>query len=343
MAKEDRRNTNLATINAARNWGDPKALLRVEKEKHPFQRALGVIVGDVFSQHVPHGATVFEVGAGQGFLKDLVPSTYRYQNKYISSDYHAGNLHAGKQRRELLAVAASATHLPLPAASVDVVTGMDSYDTLPRLQDAMDEAYRVLRPGGTFIHFQATVPEETVWFDHPDMIFFPTGRGNRRGPQMIGIKRNILERVQEFPPTYLAPEFDSLRRDVIDDFLTAPGETYHEIVKSDQIGEASDVLELILDTLPVDKLEVPNVHSYFQNKLYRTASNAGLEVVESNFRGANVSVSRSESQNAYPEANTFRLNAGSYSHYQHPWLAQSEFQGVMENANLLVVVAKKPR
>ncbi|NLD46547.1 MAG: class I SAM-dependent methyltransferase, partial [Clostridiaceae bacterium] len=137
-------------------WNNPEGLLSIEMGRYPHERALRKIVSDVFRQYVPDGANVFEVGAGTGYLKELIPA--EYHGSYISSDYNLRNLHEGQRRRNLQIQQASAYNLPLTDGSQDCIVDMDAYDAFPDLQGAMNEINRVLKPDGTFIHFQVNYP-----------------------------------------------------------------------------------------------------------------------------------------------------------------------------------------
>ena len=84
------------------------------------------------------GARVLEVGAGPGFLSEVVGDR-RPDLRWIASDLHAAPWNA---------LAADAGRLPLAAASVDAVVGLDVLHHLGAPGDFFREAARVLRPGG---------------------------------------------------------------------------------------------------------------------------------------------------------------------------------------------------
>lgn len=337
MVKENGANNILSsTHERAIAWDNIETLLRIEKERYSYQRALKKIITGVFQQYVPVGTTIFEVGAGQGFLKDFVPPAYHSQ--YFTSDYNFGNLRAGTQRRDLQAVAASANNLPLKRDSIDVVIDMDAYDTIPNLQEAMDETFRVLRPDGKFIHFQANLPsDDTVWNDHPEMVFFPTWRGADKGPEMIGVKRDELEKELNH---LRSPQAVQIRR-FIDGFLRDQRKSYINTLGSPLFRELTEVIGKTLNIIPVDKFDIPTLHEYFKDKLIITAAQAGLSVTEAGYRGASIIVPRSDSQMSYPLNNEFSLYSGTFTVSQNRVLTSLESQDVVERANILVVVAKK--
>lgn len=334
MSAENARRPNYETITEAKLWDNPELLLGVEFERYPFRRTFSEIVGDVFNEYVPHGATIFEVGSGQAFLRDLIPEPYH--TGLIHSDYSKSGIREGKRRRQLPAVvAASATALPLADASVDVIVGLDVYGTLPNLQQAVKDAKRALRPGGTLIHFQANNSDQTVWFDHPDMVFYPTGLGNPRNPEMVGINRDVLQ-------NGLDAVSSPIMREVLAEFLSDQLGSYAEFIQLPLRDKLSQRLLEALRQIPGDKLEVQNIHNYFRTKLRRTAEESGLQVVEAQHRRSDLIELRSSPQQLSPHHNTFSMLYGTPAGSENELLRRQHPHVVIEQANMLVVAAKRP-
>ena len=86
----------------------------------------------------PRGSRVLEVGAGPGFLGQAARRR-RPDLRWIASDLHAAPWNA---------LAADAGRLPLAAASIDAVVGLDVLHHLGAPAAFFREAARVLRPGG---------------------------------------------------------------------------------------------------------------------------------------------------------------------------------------------------
>lgn len=318
----------------ALGWNNPDILKLLEEGRYPVQRALSKIIGSVFKQYIPQGASIYEVGAGQGYLKDLVPILYH--KDYVSSDYNIDNLRAGQLRRELTIERASATDLPLADNSKDCIVNMDAYDTLPDLQVAMNEAQRVLKPGGKFVHFQISYPsDDIVSHDYPDYVFFPGRIGeDMQRSTMMGIKReDIIKSTQSTiePVRALIEKFLKDQREIlVVSILPEP-------------KKMSDFLNDILDSMPLDRIAVPSLPDYLRNKLETTSIRAGFEVVESGFRSTSIRGSRVEAQETMLDRNEFSLENGSMKRYMNAELKFSASTDIIEKATVLVFVAQKPQ
>jgi SAM-dependent methyltransferase len=110
-----------------RLWGAKPVLARVYE---PWFSAL--------LDAAPRGARVLEVGAGPGFLGKAARRR-RPDLRWIASDLHAAPWNT---------LAADAGRLPLAAASIDAVVGLDVLHHLGAPAAFFREAARVLRPGG---------------------------------------------------------------------------------------------------------------------------------------------------------------------------------------------------
>lgn len=323
----------LSETNAAKLWDNPRGLIKVEEERYPVERALAKIIGDTFRRNAPVGALIFEGGAGSGYLKSLVPQ--EYQQKYITSDYSASNLREGLRRRKLAVVATSVYELPLANESVDCLVNLDAYDTLPNLDKALVEAKRVLRPDGIFMHFQVNLPsDDTVEADYPNYIFFPARfyKDAVRGI-MMGV---TPENLQEGLKYITTPSF----RGLIQHFLDDPMGAFVGVLEYPKPHEFTDAIYGILGDMPVDKLVIPSLPDYFRNKLGVSASEAGLQVVESEFRATSLRLERSKSQLSYPKSNLFSWEQGVSLYNSSAELLLSGSNQIIEKASILVFVAK---
>jgi SAM-dependent methyltransferase len=87
--------------------------------------------------------TLLDVGCGE---KPLEPIFASHVVEHVGVDHHA-TLH-GLSRVDIVA---SAYNIPLPATSVDTIVLSAVLEHLERPQDALDECYRLLRPGGNVL------------------------------------------------------------------------------------------------------------------------------------------------------------------------------------------------
>ncbi len=312
-------------------WNNPDGLIVVEQGRIPVHRALGKIVADTFARQIPLGGGIFEVGAGTGYLKDLVPPEYHAD--YTSSDYNEANLHEGLKRRDLKTQVASAYDLPLDDDSVDCVVDMDAYDTLPDLPTAMSQVQRVLKPGGSYVHFQVNVPsDDMLMFDYPDHIFFLGGVNGRQS--ITGVKREDLEQGLEH---IQIPEY----RQLLAQYLKDPEGMYVAMLTSPQLDKMTRLIGQLLAAVPVDKMAIPSLPDYFKAKLEREAACAGLTVQESLFRETSFIGKRNPVHTMQPDRNSFSLRNGNYVVGTNPLLAMDGSDNVIEQASALVFVAKK--
>jgi len=323
-------------LKLALEWNDPDALKLIEEDRYPVQRALSKVIGNVFMQHIPQGASIYEVGAGQGYLKDLIPT--EYHTDYVSSDFNIDNLRAGQKRRELTIERASATDLPLADNSKDCIVNMDVYDNLPDLQSAMNEAQRVLKPGGKFIHIQVNYPsDDIVSYDYPGYIFFPPRIGEfMQQHTMIGVKREDLITGISYITTPLFKE-------VIQDLLVNREEALIDALSKPDPKTFSALLNDLLDAMPIDKLAISSLPDYLRTKLERTLTQAGLTIVESGFRSTSIRAPRAEIHATTPQSNEFSMENGIASRFLNAELGLSQSTDIIEKATVLVFVAQKPQ
>ena len=103
--------------------------------------------------HLSNQPLVFlEFGGGEGKFFDRVASSCKFYFNAEPSGLgrSAGFIERLKDQR-YVHLRCSAEELPLKDGVVDVVIALAPLDHIPRLTDALNEAKRVLRPGGTFL------------------------------------------------------------------------------------------------------------------------------------------------------------------------------------------------
>jgi SAM-dependent methyltransferase len=112
------------------------------------------------------GADVVDVGCGDGFH---LPMFARSARTVVGVEPHPPLVQRARQRVAGLdgvrVVQASAEHIPLPAASADLVHARTAYFFGPGCEPGLAEAERVLRPGGllAIVDLDATRPPYGDW------------------------------------------------------------------------------------------------------------------------------------------------------------------------------------
>ena len=115
-----------------------------ENERHlPYHRMLDDLEVELVERYAT-GKDVLEVGCGTGLI---LHRTARFAHHALGVDLSGGMLQKAQQRG-LHVIQASATALPLPAASVDVAYSFKVLAHIPDIQGALREMARVVRPGG---------------------------------------------------------------------------------------------------------------------------------------------------------------------------------------------------
>jgi len=115
-----------------------------ERERHlPYHRMLDDLEVELVERYA-RDKDVLDVGCGTGLILDRVS---RFARSAHGIDLSRGML-ARAAKRGLTVAQASATHLPLADASVDVAYSFKVLAHIPDIATAMREMARVVRPGG---------------------------------------------------------------------------------------------------------------------------------------------------------------------------------------------------
>ncbi|MGZ6296868.1 MAG: class I SAM-dependent methyltransferase [Candidatus Limnocylindrales bacterium] len=110
-----------------------------------FRTVAGAIAG-----RVPSGGQILEVAPGPGFLAiELARRGYRVTGLDISRSFvRIATANAERAGVHADFVLGDVAHMPIPDASVDFVVCMAAFKNFSQPVRALDEVYRVLRPGG---------------------------------------------------------------------------------------------------------------------------------------------------------------------------------------------------
>jgi ubiquinone/menaquinone biosynthesis C-methylase UbiE len=124
------------------------------------------------------GKTVLEVGCNRGYLLNsfLQHETFTA----VGADINPEALAVARENYgdRIKFVQTTATGIPLPDASVDVIYTIDTVEHLSRIREMFTDCLRVLKPGGTMlVHFQGWYGpygshlEDIIPFPWPNVVF----------------------------------------------------------------------------------------------------------------------------------------------------------------------------
>lgn len=126
------------------------------------------------------GARVLEVSCGHGGGASYLARTFA-PAEYVGLDLNPEGIRYCQQRHlvpRLWFVQGDAMALPFPDASFDVVVNVEASHCYPDFRRFVDEAARVLKPGGRLVHADLRYPSQVaVWVD--DLAKHPTLRLER--------------------------------------------------------------------------------------------------------------------------------------------------------------------
>ncbi|PYQ55311.1 MAG: hypothetical protein DMF78_02510 [Acidobacteria bacterium] len=118
------------------------------------------------------GKTVLELGSSSGYL--LAGLLEREQFRALGADMDTRALARGRATYgdKITFVQSTASSIPLPDSSVDVIYTVDTVEHLSRPREIFEDCHRILRPGGMLLsHF---TPWFGPWGSHlEDIITFP--------------------------------------------------------------------------------------------------------------------------------------------------------------------------
>ena len=176
----------------------------IETRLRQWQRLLEKI-----GPHYVDAARIIEIGSGLG-LFTLVGRLLKYTIVGIepSSDRYEASLRVA---RRVFAdngignslIQASSEALPLPSASVDIVTSFQTLEHVANLAQTLGEMRRVLRPGGVLF---AQVPNYASWYEAHYGVLVPLWLGKdsaKRLVRLYGRPCRFLNHLQWLTPSTL--------------------------------------------------------------------------------------------------------------------------------------------
>ncbi len=172
---------------------------------------------------MPAPASILDVGCGDGFATAMAARRNRAHN-FAGLDWSAPSLAQAAGRGVAVLRAGLDTPLPIRSESVDVVVMSEVIEHLVDTDSAVEEAYRVLKPGGSLL---LSTPNLAAWYN--------------RGLLALGIQPVFsevsLRSVFGRPGRQVAGHLHMFTRRALVDFLAAygldcvrvSGATYHDV------------------------------------------------------------------------------------------------------------------
>jgi len=109
----------------------------------------------------PGEARILDIGCGDGFATDVAAAKLP-QHRFAGLDWSAPSLMLARNRGLTVLRAGLDTRLPILSASVDVVIMSEVIEHLVDTDSAIEEAHRVLKPGGSLL---LSTPNLAAWYN----------------------------------------------------------------------------------------------------------------------------------------------------------------------------------
>jgi len=172
---------------------------------------------------MPAPASILDVGCGDGFATSMAAGRNRAHN-FAGLDWSAPSLAQAAGRGIAVLRAGLDTPLPIRSESVDVVVMSEVIEHLVDTDSAVEEAYRVLKPGGSLL---LSTPNLAAWYNRGLLAF---------GIQPV-FSEVSLRSVFGRPGRQVAGHLHMFTRRALVDFLAAygldcvrvSGATYHDV------------------------------------------------------------------------------------------------------------------
>jgi SAM-dependent methyltransferase len=126
-----------------------------DRARRQAEMLAGVLAG------LPGGARILDVGCGDGFATGVAASRLP-GHRFAGLDWSAPSLRLARDRGLAVLRAGLDTRLPIRSASVDVVIMSEVIEHLVDTDTAIEEAHRVLKPGGSLL---LSTPNLAAWYN----------------------------------------------------------------------------------------------------------------------------------------------------------------------------------
>ena len=158
---------------------------------------------------IPPPAVILDVGCGDG-LATSVAATRNRGHRFAGLDWSASSLAKASDRGIAVLRAGIDARLPIRSGSIDIVVMSEVIEHLVDTDSAIEEAHRVLRPGGTLL---LSTPNLAAWYNRGLLAF---------GIQPV-FSEVSLRSVFGRPGSQVAGHLHMFTRRALVDFLAAYG------------------------------------------------------------------------------------------------------------------------
>lgn len=299
--------------------------------RQKFREATSKAVRKAMDEHAQ--GTILEVGSGLGELARLVPEyKCRIQQTELDEDVIAEHL---KLNPESNIIRADAFELQFPKKIFGTVVAFSVFDAIQPLDKAVEEAQRVLLPGGKFINFlDLQASPKCRGYDSNAEVPFPFYERAENGLNLdLGF---YMVRREDLPE--LREKFDPDLRQWFDVYISAPA---HLFFTTRLQPCYFSVLERMSDFVANSGLETRALrfNDWFKSELESSIAKAGLKLIKSEFISSEAIVERDESWN--DDYNLFYNDSGFDRSKRDDSLALPDGK-VKCVSRLYVAVAEKP-
>ncbi len=164
---------------------------------------------------LPHGGVLLDVGCGQGRSFRMLRDAFQPSRMIgLDADPHSVKVSGREAQKENIPVdllTGDCARIDLPDASVDIVFCHQTFHHLVEQERALDEFWRVLKPGGMLMFAESTKAYIDTWvirwfFRHPmhvqksadEYIAMLRARGFEFGPERVSLPYLWWSRSKDF-------------------------------------------------------------------------------------------------------------------------------------------------